>query len=80
VRGDAEAPDMPEVDSGGCSSLVNVATVRAAIVACVCGAPLAPKRGHGGRPRRYCCDRCRARAWDARHPRLVGGRKRPRRL
>jgi hypothetical protein len=49
-------------------------------VACVCGAPIPPKRGRGGKPRRYCSDRCRVRAWEAKHPRLVGGRKRPRRL
>ena len=46
----------------------------------VCGAPLPPKRGRGGKPPRYCSDRCRVRAWDAKHPRLTGGRKRPRRL
>ena len=38
-------------------------------------------RSSGGvEPRRFCSDRCQVRAWDAKHPRLVGGRKRPRRL
>ena len=46
----------------------------------VCGVLLPPKRGRGGMPRRYCSDRCRVRAWEAKHPRLVGGRRRPRRL
>ena len=34
---------------------------------CRCGAPLAPS---ARRPRKYCSDACRWRAWDARHPRV----------
>jgi hypothetical protein len=72
--------DGPEVGGRPPVSTENVATFPGAIVACVCGAQLPPKRGRGGKPRRYCSNRCRVRAWDAKHPRLRGGRKRPRRL
>jgi hypothetical protein len=78
VRRAPRAPSDPDPMTP--DSLENVATVSGVIVACVCGAPLPPKRGRGGKPRRFCSDRCRVRAWDAKHPRLVGGRKRPRRL
>lgn len=74
------APDGPGLEPLPRLSLENVATFPGGIVCEVCGVPLPPKRGRGGKPRRYCSDRCRVRAWDARHPRLRGGRKRPCRL
>ncbi|HVO10770.1 MAG TPA: hypothetical protein VMX54_08495 [Vicinamibacteria bacterium] len=80
MRRDGEGADTPEVDPPGSVAPENVATLPGGIVCAVCGAPLRPKRGRGGKPRRFCSDRCRVRSWDAKHPRLRGGRRRPRRL
>ena len=80
MRREQEPPDTANVEGGEPNALENVATLPGGILACACGAPLRPKRGRGGKPRRFCSDRCRVRTWEAKHPRLTGGRKRPRRL